>query len=319
MLNKHSTIVLVLLGLLVLTGGMLLLWDLPSGGSREIILYEFRLPRLLNALACGIALPLSGIILQVFFRNPLAGPYVLGLGNGAGMGVALFILLQSGFQWPFFSWTMPMAAIAGSMTVLLLLILISRYIYQNTTLLIAGLFLGSVIGGFTALLEVFALPENLKSYLLWNMGSFDNTELSESIGITGIVILTGLFSLLLVNFLNAYAAGEIFAYFAGIPIQKIKYLCIIIPSLLTGLTMAYFGPIAFVGMAVPHIARLLHQTTHHLIIIPSSALIGAFLLLFTDLLSHHLLPGYVIPLNIFLSMMAGPFILWLILNKKAFL
>ncbi|GIV42666.1 MAG: iron ABC transporter [Vicingaceae bacterium] len=318
MIEKKDIYLLILWLLLCISGGIAIIYT----GNYPIdpfVFKYFRLPRLINAVSCGIALPLSGMLLQIYFRNPLAGPYVLGLGSGAGFGVAVAMLINFTYALSLPVWSVPFAAITGSMAVLLILLFLHRFIHQNTTLLLAGIFLGSVISGITALIEIFALPEQLKSFIIWNMGSFDNTSPETSMYILPCIVSIAIIVLLQSKSINAYSAGEVFAFFSGVHVKRLGYFFILVSSILTGLSMAYFGPVAFVGMAMPHLARMIHKTAHHLILIPASAFMGIFTLLLTDFLSHHLINGIVIPLNIFLSIIAGPFILWLVISKKNYL
>lgn len=284
------------------------------------ILIQYRLPRAIAAFAAGISLSLSGLFMQTFFRNPLAGPYVLGISAGASLGVAVVLLGSSLFGMMGYllsaDLSLTLGAVLGSFLVFLVVIYFSTHVSDHTSLLIIGLMFSSATGAVVSVMQYFSNPEDIQSYLIWTFGDLGSVTLNELSLMIPLLVVGWGFSLTLVKSLNIYLIGNNYARNAGLNIQLSKYAIISITALLAGTVTAYCGPIAFIGLAGPHIARMLLNTSDHRKLIPYSALIGAVVLLFCDLISR--LPGLpqALPLNAITSLLGGPLVIYLIVKKK---
>ncbi|MBR1425877.1 MAG: iron ABC transporter permease [Paludibacteraceae bacterium] len=286
-------------------------WQHPDALTARILL-NLRLPKALTAVLAGAALSVSGLMMQTLFRNPLAGPYILGVSSGASLGVALVTLCASFFGITLAGGGIIPAAIIGSTLVLLLVLLVSRRIESNVSLLIVGMMLGSVAGALVSLLQNFANPDALKLFIVWTLGSLSSVGWSE-LGVLAAVVLVGLtISILLIKPLNGLSLGENYAQALGIHVPHIRLGIVLATGLLAGGVTAYCGPIAFVGVAVPHIARGLARSSNHLITLPASILIGADLLLLCDILSS--LFTYPLPISTISALFGAPIIIWIILR-----
>ncbi len=285
----------------------------------EQIILQFRLPKAITALAAGSALACSGLQMQTLFRNPLAGPFVLGISSGASLGVALVVMAGSvaGGLFTLNSHALTvLAATAGSMLVLLLVVGVSARIRDSMTLLIIGLMFGSLAGALVSILQFFSQAEQVQAYLIWTFGSLAGTtwqELAMLLPVCGAGLLLSLF---LAKPLNALLLGDRYAESMGVPLKKVRFLIIISASLLAGGVTAFCGPIAFVGLAVPHLTRLLIPTADHRRLLPSVMLGGAILMLLCDILSQ--LPGTekVLPINAVTSLLGAPVVIWLIVRRR---
>ncbi len=302
--------------------------EILSGGAGERatwsnIIWDFRVPKAITAVLAGAALSISGMKMQTFFRNPLAGPFVLGISSGASLGVAILILASAmlgSFLSDFAtnSWLVVLAATSGSALVLLLVVLVSIRVRDSMTILIIGLMFGSATGAIVGILQFFSNSEQIQMYLIWTFGSLGGVSWSElkvfmsMVGIGLVVVIT------MIKPLNALLLGENYARSMGINLKSTRILIVVITSLLAGSTTAFCGPIAFIGIAVPHLVRLLIDTSDHKKLIPAIALGGAIILLFCDTLAQ--LPGshHVIPINAVTSLVGAPVVVWVILRKKNF-
>ena len=332
--NQAANLLLLLLLLLVLFLADLSLGSVSippaeilkiiSGGSGEKlawehIIWQFRLPKALTALTAGSALACSGLQMQTLFRNPLAGPFVLGISSGASLGVALLLMTGSAFGALVAinsQALIVLAATAGSALVLLLVVAVSTRIQDSMTLLIIGLMFGSLAGAVVSILQFFSQAEQVQSYLIWTFGSLAGTswnELAVLLPVCGLGLLLGL---LLAKPLNALLLGDRYAESMGVPLKKVRIWIIISTSLLAGGVTAFCGPIAFVGLAVPHLTRLLIPTADHRRLLPAVILGGAILLLLCDILSQ--LPGTekVLPINAVTSLLGAPVVIWLIVRRR---
>ncbi|MEP1094399.1 MAG: iron ABC transporter permease [Cyclobacteriaceae bacterium] len=294
-------------------------------GNNEVwsnILENFRLPKAITATLAGSALAISGLQMQTLFRNPLAGPFILGISSGAGLGVALVIFLGisiggfielSGIGR---SWILVGASAVGSFLVLSVVLLASFRIRSGVSLLIIGLMFGSAASALVSILQYFSHAENIQSYVIWSFGSLGSLSWSELSVFAPILILTLLLSLLLSKQLNALLLGEDYAESMGLKLKKARMLIIICTSILAGTVTAFCGPIAFIGLAVPHIARMLFNTGNHLLLTPLVILLGAIALLAFDIIAQ--LPGQqeTLPINAITSLFGAPFVIWLILRRS---
>lgn len=288
--------------------------------SWRFIVLESRLPQALTALLCGAALAVSGLMLQTAFHNPLAGPAIFGINSGAALGAALVMLLFGG-SLSIDSFTISgfaailLAAFAGAMLITLILLGFSTRVRNSVSLLIVGLMIGYLASSAISLLNFFATEEGVKSYLIWGMGNFGGVSLARMPLFAGIVILGLLASLLLVKPLNALLLGEQYAESLGFHIQHTRHLLLAITGLLTAVTTAFCGPIAFIGLAVPHLARLFIQTENHRRLLPTTLLLGSAIALLCSLLCY--LPGSqgIIPLNAVTPLIGAPVMVYLMVKR----
>lgn len=288
----------------------------------EYIIVNFRLPKAITAVLVGIGLSISGLLMQTLFRNPLAGPYVLGLSSGSSLGVALVILGATFMphlvsEMLLSTYGIILASCLGSFLVLLLILLVSSSLRDTATLLIIGLMFSSFTGAIVSVLTYFSSAEQLQKFTFWSMGNLGNLSW-QNIIILAIVISIGLvLSLISIKSLDALLLGENYAKSMGLNIKKSRYIIIIATSLLAGSITAFAGPIAFIGLAVPHLAKLLFQTSNHKILFGSTNLIGAILMLFCDMASQ--MPGmeFTLPINAITSIIGAPIVIWLLVRKRS--
>jgi iron complex transport system permease protein len=289
--------------------------------SWRYIVLESRLPQAITAILCGGALAVSGLMLQTAFRNPLAGPSIFGINSGAGLGVALVMLLLggsisagsvslSGFV------AILIAAFTGAMAVMALIFFFSSIVRNNVMLLIIGIMIGYISNSAISLLNFFATDEGVKSYMVWGMGSFGGVSM-KTMPVFATITLAGLIgSLLLIKPLNALMLGDRYAENLGVNIIRTRNWLLIVTGILTAITTAFCGPVAFIGLAVPHIARLLLTTDNHRVLLPATILCGAVIALICNLICF--LPGEngVIPLNAVTPIMGAPVIIYVIARKN---
>jgi iron complex transport system permease protein len=300
-----------------LTGGQ------SSKSTWEYIIINYRLPKAITAVLVGMGLSISGLLMQTLFRNPLAGPYVLGLSSGASLGVA-FVILGASILPSFLSgillspYGIVLASTLGSTTVLLLVLLVSQQLRDTMAILIVGLMFGSFTSAVVGVLTYFSSAEQLQKFTFWSMGNLGNLSWS-SILILTICVTLGLFlSLLSIKPLNALLLGENYAKSMGLNFNKARLIIILATSILAGSITAYAGPIAFVGLAVPHIAKLVFQTSNHTVLFWSTLLFGAAIMLICDVVSQ--MPGMEItlPINAITSILGAPVVIWLLVRKRSF-
>ncbi|HBF89067.1 MAG TPA: iron ABC transporter [Bacteroidales bacterium] len=286
----------------------------------DMILFKFRLPKAIVAVFAGIGLSIAGLQMQTVFRNPLAGPYVLGISSGAGLGVAILLLGFASFiPMAFFSnWLLVFAAWLGAALVLFLILFISIRVKDIMTILILGIMFGAVSSAIISIMEFFTTEALLKKYVIWTMGSLINVSESQ-LFIMFISISIGVaISIFSVKRLNVLLTGEQYAYTLGINVKKARYLIFISTSILAGTVTAFCGPIGFIGIVVPHISRMFFNTADHRHLIFVSALIGAIVMLISDIISQ--LPGSdsVLPINSVTSLIGIPIIIWIIIKRYKF-
>ena len=295
----------------------ILLGDETMKASWRFIVLESRLPQAITAILCGGSLAVSGLMLQTAFRNPLAGPSIFGINSGAGLGVALVMLLLggsisagsvsiSGFV------AILIAAFFGAMAVMAVIFFFSSIVRNNVMLLIIGIMIGYISNSAISLLNFFATDEGVKSYMVWGMGSFGGVSM-KTMPVFATISIAGLIgSLLLIKPLNALMLGDRYAENLGINILRTRNWLLIVTGILTAITTAFCGPVAFIGLAVPHIARLLLTTDNHRVLLPATILCGAVIALVCNLICF--LPGEngVIPLNAVTPIMGAPVIIYVI-------
>lgn len=288
----------------------------------DMILMNFRLPKAITAILVGGALGISGLQMQTLFRNPLAGPYVLGISSGAGLGVALAIF--GGIKFGYLlemtgmgrSWLTVVAGGLGAFLVLLVIALAARKIRDAVTLLILGLMFGTAAGAIVSILQFFSQAENIQAYVIWSFGTLGSLSWQALSVFIPVIIVGFIFSIFLSKPLNSLLLGEQYAISLGLNISRTRFLIILNTSILAGTVTAFCGPIAFLGIALPHIARMLFQTTNHLQLTPIIILFGGALMLVFDLIAQ--LPGTeaTLPINAVTSLIGAPFVIYLLFRQK---
>ena len=306
-------LLLLLMGINICSGSIWL-WPLGELSPMEQqILHAIRLPKAVTALLAGAALSVSGLIMQTLFRNPLAGPYTLGVSSGASLGVALLTMLGA-FSIQLSAVSIPIAACIGATLVLLLVLAVSKRVTSNVSLLIIGLMFGSIAGALVSLLQNFANPDALKLFIVWTLGSLSSVNWQDMQLLVPILVAGTVFVLLALKPLNGLLLGEDYARGLGIHVARTRLYIVLATGLLAGGVTAFCGPIAFIGVAVPHIARGIFKTSNHRVTIPASALIGACLLLVCDILCS--LAVYPLPISTVSALFGAPIIIWIILKNK---
>lgn len=289
--------------------------------SWKYIVMENRLPQALTAMLCGASLAVCGLMLQTAFRNPLAGPDVFGISSGAGLGVAIVMLLLGGsvsitmFTVSGFLAILTSAFI-GAIVVTMIILFLSTMVRNSVLLLIVGLMVGYVSSSAVALLNFFASEEGVKSYMVWGMGNFGGVSMDHML-LFALLCLVGIIaSIFLIKPLNIMLLGTQYAESLGINIRQIRNLLLVIVGLLTAVTTAFCGPISFIGLAIPHISRLLFRTDNHQILLPGTVLTGAVIALFCNLVCY--LPGElgIIPLNAVTPLIGAPVIIYVIIKRR---
>ena len=301
----------------------LLLNEVVSNTSNIIIL-QYRLPQAITALSVGIGLSIAGLLLQTTFSNPLAGPSVLGISAGASLGVALVVLLGGigGIKLAetsmlFGDMAIVTASFAGALTVLIIIVFVSRKVGNAVTVLIIGIMIGYLVSAVVGTLQFFSSSEDLHAFILWGLGSFSKTTILQSVSIFIVTIAISLVSMIFIKPLNALLLGNQYALNSGFNVKIMQSVFIFLSGFLIALGTAFTGPIAFIGLAVPHIARTIFRTSNHAILLPAVMLIGAALTLGCNLVSK--LPGYdaSLPINAVTSMVGAPIVIWVIIKGRS--
>ena len=287
-----------------------------SDNTWASIIWKIRLPRCLAALLAGSALSVSGLLMQTLFRNPIAGPFVLGISSGASLGVALFILLLAGTSFPFVNLGLLFFAAAGAFLVLLLVLAASWKIQDMATLLIIGLMVGSATGAFVSILQYFSGEAALKRFVVWSFGNLSGILWNDLYLLVPLIIVGLIAAFLLSKNLNLLLLGSDYAKSMGLNIKQNRMLIILLTALLAGSITAFCGPIAFVGIAVPHLARMLFKTQQHRILIPATILIGGALLIACDLIAQVPFSDLNLPLNAITALFGAPLVIWVILKRR---
>jgi len=284
------------------------------------ILVNFRLPKTLTAIIAGSALAVSGLQMQTIFRNPLAGPYVLGISSGASLGVALVVLGLSAFSIPLWLSQLGIvtAALLGSMLVLLLILAVSVRIKDIMTILIIGMMFGSAASAVVSILQYFSNETMLRSFVIWTMGSLGSVTGIQVWFFALITFIGLLLAFLLARPLNVIYLGENYARNLGLKVGVVRFLVFLSTSLLAGATTAFCGPIGFIGIAVPHIVRMIFKTSNHIILVPATIITGAIVLLICDIISQ--LPGmsFTLPINSIAALMGIPVVIYVVIKNKRF-
>jgi len=289
------------------------------------IVINSRFPQAVTALLAGAALGAGGLMMQTLFRNPLAGPSVLGVSSGASLGVAIMILFVSVpvgninmFSQLAGNFSIVLAAIAGAVLVLLLIGMLAGRFKNNTVVLVMGIMIAYAVSAIVGVLQFYSLKEDLQTFVMWGLGSFANVSSNQLRHFTFVIIIGLLLTLMFSKPLNALLLGENYAQNLGVNTKKIRIILILITGLLTAVVTAYCGPIAFLGLAVPHLSRNFFKTSNHLINIPGVILIGGLMALICNLIAR--LPGYdgALPINAITSIMGAPVVIWIIIKRTDF-
>ena len=292
--------------------------QLPTDTPQSIIILQSRLPKALTAILAGCALPVAGLLMQTFFRNPVAGPDILGVSAGSSLLVALVMLtVGTWFSMDVFSNVgIILAAIVGAMLVLFIILAVAARVRDSVTLLIFGLMFGMAISAVVGVLQYYSSQGALKLFIMWTFGSLSGVTWSQLYILAVIVIIGLLLAITQIKALNLLLLGEQYATSLGLNIRKSKIFIILTTGLLTGAITAFCGPIAFIGIAVPHLARMIFKVNSHAIILPASVLLGICILLICDIVAQT--PGNdgVLPINAITAFMGAPFIIYIIWKNQ---
>jgi iron complex transport system permease protein len=299
----------------------IILGDETVKDSWQTIVLNFRIPKAITAVLVGSGLSISGLLMQTLFRNPLAGPFVLGISSGASLGVAILILGSSVFGGFFLSvafsnWAIAIAASLGAFLVLSAVIIAANKVRNTMSILIIGLMFGSFAAAIISVLSYFSEAQEIQQYVFWSFGSLGNLSWDEiaiffSIYLVGVI---GVFAI--IKPLNSLLLGENYAKSLGVNVKQSRIIILVITSLLTGVITAFSGPIAFIGLAVPHLAKLIFTTSNHKILIPATALTGALVLLICDIIAQVPTSEFTLPINAITSLFGAPIVIWLLIRKK---
>lgn len=292
-----------------------------SNSKNTLLLYEFRLPRVLAALLSGAALSLSGLMMQSIFRNALAGPYILGISSGSSLGVAFLLMGSALFPQLSFmfnsAWSIIIASFLGALSVLMLLFLVSAKTGNKTILLLFGIIIGSAFGAIINVLQYYGKQLEVKNFAVWMMGSFYGIYLDQIAILSGFVIIGFALAITQIKALNATLLGDWHAESMGINLQKMTFIVLLSTALLSGGITAFCGPIAFVGIAVPHIAKMAFRTVNHNQLFLSVTITGACFMLFADILSQIIANHFqALPINSLSAILGAPIILWVLFKNR---
>ncbi len=337
--SRTRLIVTLLLALTVLFFTDLILGsvNIPIGAAFEIlfssshenqawyaIIHKIRLPRSITAVLVGGALSVAGLQMQTLFRNPLAGPSVLGITAGASLGVAAVMLVTGSASTAFAikemglggSWLIVIASSLGAAAVLFIILLISFKIRDNVVMLIVGLMMANITIAVVSIWQFFSSPEQIQEYILWTFGSLGGTTNDQLLVLTVIVIAGVVLTFLLSKSLNTLLLGEAYAQSMGLNVLKARVAIIGVTSILAGAVTGFCGPIGFVGIAVPHLVRSFLNTSDHRVLIPSAVIMGAIIMLLCDIISQ--VPGSnsVLPINAITALIGSPVVIWVIVKRR---
>lgn len=299
----------------------ILLGEDTGRASWRYIVWEARLPQALTAMLAGSALAACGLLLQTAFRNPLAGVSILGVNSGAGLGVAVVMLLLGGtlstgaFSLSGF-FSVLAGAFAGALAVMALILFFSTVVRSNVMLLIIGLMVGYLVSSVVSLLNFMSTAEGVQSYMVWGMGHFGGVSLRQMPAFAAVVLAGLAGALLLVKPLNALLLGERYAENLGVRVRRVRHMLLVVVGVLTAVTTAFCGPVLFIDLAVPHIARLLLPTANHRLLLPATMLAGVVVALACNLAC--VLPGGagLIPLNAVTPLIGAPIVIYVIVRQR---
>ena len=289
--------------------------------SWKSIILNYRLPKAITAIIVGSGLSISGLLMQTLFRNPLAGPFVLGISSGASLGVAILILGASFLganitAYAFTNWGQAIAASLGAFLVLSAVMLAAIKVRNTMSILIIGLMFGSLTAAVISVLAYFSSANQLQQYLFWSFGSLGNLSWKEIIALNITFFIGISLVIFIIKPLNSLLLGENYAKSMGVNVKRTRNITLISTSLLTGVITAFSGPIAFIGLAVPHLTKLLFNTSNHKILIPAVAISGAIIMLICDSIAQLPTSEYTLPINAITSLFGAPIIIWLLVRKR---
>ena len=292
--------------------------------SWQYIIQNYRLPKAFTAILVGSGLGISGLLMQTLFRNPLTGPFVLGISSGASLGVAIVILGAGIFGGVFTTllvskWSVVIAASLGSFLVLLAVLAVSSKVRDTMAILIIGLMFGSITAAVVSVLSYFSSAEKLQQYIFWGFGSLGNLSWYELLIFFIIYSLGLLLSIISIKSLNTLLLGENYAKSLGLNIKQSRLIIILATSLLAGTITAFAGPIAFIGLAIPHIVRQIFTTSNHKTLLPAVFLFGAIVMLICDSIAQLPTSDYTLPINAITSLIGAPVVIWLLVRKRKML
>ncbi|MCQ2960468.1 MAG: iron ABC transporter permease [Bacteroidales bacterium] len=295
-------------------------WDIFSNNSDSLwynIIMNLRIPRAITALLVGLALPISGLLMQTLFKNPLADPYILGVSTGASLGVALFSLAGGILSGLIGSIGIVFSAFLGSTSIILLILSLATKVRSTISLLLIGIMFGCITAAIVNVLQYFSDPNEIHDFVLWTMGSFSNTNTNALAVMSCIILPTILATFIISKQLDTILLGENYARALGVKTAKLRFTAILISSILASTVTAFTGPIGFIGLTVPHITRFLFKTNCHKTIIPNALLIGVNLMLLCDLISQ--LPGLqlTLPINTVTSIIGAPIVILIIFRNTS--
>lgn len=329
-----AVVVLVVLGLLNLFLGSVIIppgdvWNILTGKAelvdhvKQLIVLQYRLPQAVTAIFAGAGLAVAGLLMQTLFRNPLADPSILGISSGSSLGVALLLLFSGTNTGLFLSETgwigqtgLIMSALTGAFLVLIIISWLSRIMSDMVSLLIAGIMISYITGSLVGITKYFSQKEDLQAFVLWGLGSFSNVGQARLPFFVIAVALGLLLSVFLVKPLNLLLLGERYAANLGVSVKRVQFFILIISGVLTAVITAYTGPVAFIGLAVPHLARNLLGESSHRILLPAVMILGASLALACNLIAR--LPGFEgsLPVNAVTSLIGAPVVVWFLIRRK---
>ena len=281
------------------------------------IIWNHRLPKALTALLTGAALSVAGVLMQTLFQNPLAGPDVLGITSGASLGVAILTLGTSVLPfWMIGGWGLVVAAISGATLVLILVFAVSFRIKQTVSLLIVGMMFGYFAGAVVTILQNMSNPDTLKLFITWTFGSLSSVGWEQMPVLAAVTLLGLVAAFMLTKSLNILLLGSNYADSMGVDTERTRTLIIISTAILAGTSTAFTGPISFIGVTIPHLARGLFHSSDHRIVLPASLLCGPIVMLFCDVISQ--MPGVqgTLPINAVTALFGAPIIIWILLKNK---
>ncbi|SUB89645.1 Vitamin B12 import system permease protein BtuC [Porphyromonas macacae] len=293
-----------------------------SDSSFHFILMQLRLPKAITAVLAGAGVAVTGLAMQTLFRNPLADTSILGIGSGAGLGVAIFLMSSSLFPAlslvPSFSYTgMILSAIVGALAVLFVISLVALRIQDMVSVLIVGVMVGFIASSMVSILQYFSDPEIIQNYLIWTFGSLSGVGWAQLQWLIPICAIGFTLMLLMPKYLNALLLGNAYARSIGIRTRHVSLAVILVTSIIIGATTAFTGPISFVGIAIPHAARILLRTSDHRILIPATLLLGSSLMLVCDIISYLPSNGMVLPVNSITAVLGAPVVIAIILKQRS--
>lgn len=286
----------------------------------EYIILNYRLPKSITAILVGGGLSVCGLLMQTLFRNPLAGPFVLGISSGASLGAALLFMGSAALgSFLVGDTSLVVAASLGSFLVLFVVLVVTNRVRDTMAILIIGLMFGSITSAIVSVLAYFSNAEQLQRFIFWSYGSVGNLSWNQNILLLAIVIIGMVLSILSIKGLNAFLLGENYAQSLGISPKKSKLLIIIATGLMAGSITAFAGPIAFVGLAVPHLTRQIFNTMEHKVLLPAVFMYGAILMLLCDTIAQLPNSEHVLPINAITSLVGAPVVIWLLVRKRKML